>query len=107
MPLDEKEHFTSHAELKRKNCNPKDCTHWGLSVWMTTEAVEHARKIMPWLSAWCIASGTLDVDDGVLMPTPNDGQPDHHTFWKYFGREIAGKFKIVMKPVPPAPKPAP
>lgn len=100
MPLDENKDFTSHAELKRRNCNPKDCTHWGLSVWLTAEAVNHAREAIPFLKNWHIAAGTVDADDGVLMATPSEAQPDHYTFWKYKDRKIVDKFKIVMPPVP-------
>jgi hypothetical protein len=97
LPLSE-DHFKSHAELKLHNSNPEDCEHWGLSVWVSEDAVFHARKLFKFMRRWYIAVGVVDANDGKILPTPNAQQPDHHTFWKFHKHEVAGKFRIVMEP---------
>jgi hypothetical protein len=97
LPLSE-EHFKSHVELNLPNCDKADCTHWGLSVWVSEEAVEHARKLHRFIRRWYIAAGKIDKSDGKIMLTPSEAQPDHHTFWKFHDHPVAAKFAIVMEP---------
>ena len=99
-PLSE-EHFKSHVEANLPNCNPENCTHWGLSIWVSEDHVHHARKIHKYMRRWHIASGTIGAEDGVIMPTPSTPQPFHHTWWKYHEHLVADKFAIVMQPVAP------
>jgi hypothetical protein len=106
-PISE-EDFKSHAERNAPNCDRGNCEHWGLSIWISEEAVKHARELHPKMigQRWHIAAGDVNASDGKIMATPSDGQPDHHTFWKYHGHSILSKFKIVMPPLPKPPKPA-
>jgi hypothetical protein len=89
--------FLSHAELGLP-CDPANCEHWGLSVWLTERAVHHARGTYRPIRRWHIAAGTITPQDGVLMATPTTPQPEHHTFWKVFGKDISGSFTIVIVP---------
>jgi hypothetical protein len=97
MPLCD-EAFKSYAELGKPNCDRADCNAWGLSVWTSEAAVLHARKLMRHFRKRHIAAGTLDQNDGVLLPTPSSQQPDHHTFWKFHGHSVLAKFQVVMEP---------
>lgn len=89
--------FLSHAELNLVD-DRTICEHWGLSVWVSLHAVEHARKTYRPLRKWHIASGDVSPDDGVLMATPSTRQPEHHTFWKVYGRDISGSFTVMISP---------
>lgn len=95
LPMTE-EHFMAHPEVG-KPCNPKKCTHWGLSVWTHEDDALHALELFPSMENWRIARGTVSHNDGVLLGTPNKRQPEHHTFWKSFGLSIVGKFSLVPK----------
>lgn len=90
--------FVSHAEGKLNGYNINDCDHWGLSVWTTMAAVEHARKTYKAMRRWHIAKGAVTVDDGVLLATPSGPQPEHYTFWKYLDRDLTASFQIVLNP---------
>lgn len=96
-PLTE-DHFKSHAELELPNCDKGNCTHWGLSVWVNEDDVQHARRLHRFIRRWHIVAGTVDANDGKIMPTPSINQPGHHTFWKFHDHAIAAKFQIVMQP---------
>lgn len=98
LPLSE-EHFKSHAELELPNCDREDCTHWGLSVWVSEDAVHHARQLHKYMRRWHIAAGKIDAKDGVIMRTSSQSQPDHYTFWKFYKHSVLPKFEIVMNPV--------
>src|SRR5262245_59789609 len=91
--------FLSHAELKRKNCDPQICEHWGLSVWTTMAEAQHAQRIFRHMRTWHVASGKVTASDGVMMSTPTNSQSGHHTFWKYFGLDITSRFQIVLRPL--------
>jgi hypothetical protein len=94
MPMSE-QHFMAHPEIN-KPCNRKNCKHWGLSVWVHEDDARHALELFPdIMGGWRIARGTVTHNDGVLLGTPNARQPEHHTFWKSFGLEIAGKFVLL------------
>jgi hypothetical protein len=91
--------FLSHPELNRPNCDHGNCEHWGLSVWVSKAEAEHAQRIFRYMRKWHIASGSVNGSDGVIMQTPSNQQPNHHTFWKIYGLEISSRFQIVIQPL--------
>lgn len=92
------EDFLSQAEIDRNNCDDQECEAWGLSVWVSVEDVEHARKIQRYTRKWHIASGKITPNDGVILKTPSRTQPNHHTFWAYQDVALWKRFSIVMNP---------
>src|SRR4051812_30711990 len=69
LPMSE-QHFMAHPEIG-KPCNPKNCKHWGLSVWVHEDDARHALELFPEImSGWRIARGTVSHNDGVLLGTP-------------------------------------
>lgn len=92
------EQFLSHAELKKGSYDLNNCNHWGCSVWIDKEAVSHARSIIPFFKKTYIIGGNVDRSDGVIKHTPSGNQDQHYTFWKFFRKDISGKFQIVLKP---------
>jgi hypothetical protein len=92
--------FLSHAEQNLPNCDKQNCEHWGLSVWVSEAAVDHARGLHDYVRRWHIASGKLEPTDGKIMPTPRYEGDTHHTFWKFHGHSVLAKFSIVMPPLP-------
>lgn len=105
LPLGEKD-FLSHAELNMPNCDKKNCEHWGLSVWVSEDDVNYARRLHHHVRRWHIAAGKLERGDGKITPTPSNKGANHHTFWKFYNHSVLAKFKIVMPPVPKKPKAA-
>lgn len=53
--------FLSHREANKK-CTESECSCWGLSVWTTREAVDHARATSPYIKKWHIAAGQVTSD---------------------------------------------
>jgi uncharacterized surface anchored protein len=94
------DHFVSWIKAKKKSAKPKDCRHWGLSVWTSLEAVQHARKVNSHMCDQYIAKGALKAGDGRLAPTPTANQPMHHTLWCDINAPISTRFKIALPPVP-------
>lgn len=92
-------HFRSHAEAE-KPCDPRKCKSWGLSVWVSEADARHAQQALTYMQAWHIAAGQVVPSDGVVMPTPSNSQPNHHTFWLSPNRDISSKFQIVIEPLP-------
>jgi hypothetical protein len=90
--------FVSHAEGRLPNHDRTNCEHWGLSVWTSDAAVEHARKTFRVMRRWYIAKGKVTGADGVLLATPSGAQPEHHTFWKLFNHDIHDAFEVVLNP---------
>lgn len=94
--------FLSHRELGEK-CSAKgrygECDCWSLSVWVSEEAVNHARGISGRIKQWYIAAGKVSKTDGVLMATPSNSQPEHHSFFCDINSDLAPKFALVMNPV--------
>ena len=91
-------HFKSHKELNM-SCRGDDCDCCGLSVWPNLEAVHHARKGLRYTRKWYIAACQVDFNDGLIMPTPNSEQPEHHTFWLDTKSNIVQKSEIILPPV--------
>jgi hypothetical protein len=65
-----------------RRTDPQDCKSWGLSVWVDESAARHAREIVPFFRTCSIVKFTVDGDDGELMHTPSNDQPEHHTYWR-------------------------
>lgn len=97
LPVTE-EDFKSDAELRRNGKDPADCLNWGLSVWRTEQAVVHARNTYRALRRWHIAKGELTGSEGMIMATPTNSQPQHHTLWKAAGINYLPLFAVVMNP---------
>jgi hypothetical protein len=89
--------FLSHVERELPS-DPTNCEHWGLSVWISEPAVEHARRTYRSVRRMQIAVGEVTPDDGVLLATPTKQQPEHHTFWKVFGKDFSHKFQVAWEP---------
>lgn len=97
MPLSESTFF-SHRKLNIK-CDEPECECWGLSVWLTRDAVTHALNTFDFMKKkWHIAYGELNNEDGLILHTPSEAQPEHHTFWRDTRREFAARFHIVIYP---------
>lgn len=74
--------FHSDAEKDRKGCDFSDCQSFGLSVWVNESGVETARLVVPGFKKKCIVSFAVKKNDGKLLHTPTNRQPEHHTFWR-------------------------
>lgn len=99
LPICEK-HFKSWVKAEHPSARPHDCRHWGLSVWTSLEAVQHAREINTLMRSSYIASADLAVGDGLIKATPTKPQPEHHTLWCDIATDMPPKFEIVLKPEP-------
>jgi hypothetical protein len=76
-----------------------DCRGWGLSVWLEEADAKHARDIVPFFRTCSIIRFTVDEEDGVLMPTPSNDQPKHHTYWKKIAVHLPPEsFTLVIGP---------
>lgn len=73
--------FQSEAERKAYPHGTGSCAAWGLSSWVSLEAVQTARNIVPGFRKKCIASFVPTHEDGVLLKTATSTQPEHYTFW--------------------------
>jgi hypothetical protein len=97
LPISEDD-FLSHREMGA-DCRAPECECWGLSVWPSLEAVEHARRAIPAIKRhWHIAVGDLVADDGVIIHTPKKAQPEHYTLWRDIRRSLSNRFRIVIAP---------
>ena len=83
----------NHPSAKRDNCR-----HWGLSCWMSVEAVQHARKTYPSLKDKVIAMGNMLAGDGKVKSTPSKPQPLHCTFWYNTLVDLKPRFSDFMGP---------
>lgn len=89
--------FHSFAERGRKNTDPQKCISWGLSVWPDMNAVMHGRDAIPYFRTKKIIQFSITPEDGCVGYTPSATQPDHHTFWKVFGRNLLNECEIVLE----------
>lgn len=87
-------HPMSQKPRKLKRCDPKDCNHWGLSVWVRLEDALHAQVLFDWAAKWHIFEGTVSDSDGEIRQTPAR-LPGHHTFWCYEGVFLQPKFSCI------------
>lgn len=90
--------FLSWVQLGHPSAKPTNCKHWGLSVWMSIEAVEHARDVVTLMKRKYIAEGQLVAGDGKVMATPTRPQPEHCTLWPCTSVDIKHRFTVVMEP---------
>lgn len=98
LPITEK-HFLSAVELNQSKCDAENCIHWGLSVWISQDDAQHARKIFPYMKKWYIAQGSVFPNDGVMLATPANKQPNHYTLWKAVDTQLHRRFRVVVCPV--------
>jgi hypothetical protein len=97
LPISEK-HFRSHRETGSP-CQLEECQCWGLSVWRTRQAVDHARKAVPAIKMhWYIAEGVLAATDGVIKHTPSKTQTEHFTFWRDMKATFFNRFRVIITP---------
>lgn len=75
-----------------------DCKHWGISVWTSIEAAEHAREIVPHMLDKYVAKGCLIQGDGKVGATPTKRQPLHCTLWVNTEIDLKPRFTVVMEP---------
>ena len=88
--------FLSHKEAGIK-CRGPECQCWGSSVWLTREAVEHARMASPWVRQNLhIVEFQSEDSDGVIMATPNKQQPQHHTYWRNTTKTFSSRCNLVL-----------
>ncbi|MDE3811643.1 hypothetical protein I7I49_15310 [Sinorhizobium meliloti] len=92
------DHFRSWVKAGLPNAKLHDCRHWGLSVWTSIEAVEHARGISDLMRSSYIASAALSVGDGLIKATPTKPQPQHHTLWCDINTDVPAKFTVIIHP---------
>ncbi|MBY3040028.1 hypothetical protein [Rhizobium laguerreae] len=92
------DHFKSWVKAKLPNAKQHECRHWGLSVWTTMEAVEHARGINTVMRSSYIAAAQLSQGDGLIKATPTRPQPKHHTLWCDINANMPAKFTVVLEP---------
>lgn len=93
------DNFRSHNELGLRGADEAVCEKWGLSVWRSLEAAENARQLHSYMRRWHIASGELQTEQGVVLPTGNPRNPDHHTLWLEDGVTCADRFSVVLEPL--------
>lgn len=89
--------FASDVKAKKKNADPAKCNHWGCSVWTDEKAVYHALELFDFLGKKFIVVGEITSADGAIKNTGSNSQPEHYTFWKACGRQIAANFSIFMQ----------
>lgn len=89
----------SDAERNRKGTDKANCINWGLSVWLTPEAVQYARDILPFTRERYIVDLVPTAADGRIQHTPTGNQPEHHTFWRFAGRDLTSQCQMLLAPV--------
>lgn len=89
--------FESEAERRNYAHGSGTCKHWGLSAWVTRSAVELAREIVPGFNKKCIVGFDATPTDGVILHTPSDTQPDHHTFWKVIDVDLCPRCTVEVE----------
>jgi hypothetical protein len=89
--------FESEAERQKYANGSGPCFHWGLSTWVSMEAVTHARAIVKGFNKKCIVGFDATPTDGVIAHTPSPSQPDHHTFWKVVNVDLCPRCTVEVK----------
>jgi hypothetical protein len=92
--------FESAAELRKYPSGTGKCAEWGLSTWVSRDAVALARDIVPGFEKKCIVSFDATPADGVIAQTPTRDQPDHYTFWKVVAVDLCPRCTIEIKRSP-------
>jgi hypothetical protein len=91
------DHFLSHIE-NGKSTKVANCEHWGCSVWVDEEGVDHALDIFPHFRVTYIISGNVLPIQGCIKHTPNNRQERHYTFWKTYGVDVTPAFSVFRNP---------
>jgi hypothetical protein len=99
LPVVESE-LLSDAERNRPRIDKTNCLNWGLSVWITEDAVAYARGALAFTRKRYVVGITVTDADGRLKHTPTDNQPEHHTFWRFHQRPLAAQCQLHLEPQP-------
>jgi hypothetical protein len=86
--------FYSVAELSRYEPGSGTCEHWGLSAWVTLDDARHAKTIIKGFDKKAVVGFDVIPSDGVILHTPSDAQPGHHTFWKVVDVDLCPRCTI-------------
>lgn len=89
--------FESEAERRKYPDKTGLCLAWGLSTWISLDAVALARDIVPGFGRKCIMGFDATPSDGVLAHTPRHTQPEHHTFWKAVDIDLCPRCTIEVE----------
>ena len=89
--------FESEAERRKYKDGSGNCVAWGLSAWVSLDAVVQARKIVPGFDRKCIVGFDATPADGVIAGTPTLTQPEHHTFWKAVDVDLCPRCTIEVE----------
>lgn len=87
--------FKSFAEKGREGIDKSLCQSWGLSVWPSMAAVNHALKTYKVFRKKRIIKFSITPLDGSLAITPSAQQPEHHTFWKYTSCNLLNSCQLI------------
>lgn len=75
-------HDNCKSYAEKGKADKENCNAWGLSVWTTKEAINHANDLFPsWFRKRKIVKAEVNSHDGCLKHTPTYNQPDHFTLW--------------------------
>ena len=88
--------FESHAERNDPRIDKNECESWGLSVWLSLEHVEHARRMTPFFRKCRIAKIHVHHDHGVLCQT--GVRKSHYTLWKKTSVDYLKNCVIALEP---------
>lgn len=98
-PLENDKNYQSNAELKGFPPRSGACGDWGLSGFLTVEALEVARANLilafPQFAKHPVMQLMLEREDGVILRTPTPEAPDHHDLWPYEGVDLKSKSRRV------------
>jgi hypothetical protein len=98
FPVAEKE-LLSDAEKNRRGTDKAKCVNWGLSVWISEDAVAFAREILSFTRERYIVELNLIGTEGKIQHTPTNAQPEHYTFWRHHGLALAAQCQIYLPPL--------
>jgi len=69
------------------------CQRHGLSVFLDEKSCRHLIRVQP--RGRRVASGKLGNDRGVILDTPTNRHPNHHTWWPFHEIVRSAGFSIV------------
>lgn len=93
-------YFELGKTLRRPSTRLECCRH-ALSVQPTLQGVETLRGLFPRRYATAPVA-RLDVrrEHGMIAPTPNKKNPEHHSFWPYEGTDRTALVTDIIEVVP-------
>jgi len=91
--------FLSEAERGTPNADVALSISWGLSVWRSRDAVDHARSLFRHMRKWHVAMGEPGPTRGVILDTSSNRNPNHYTWWKPVAYDPTPEFQILLEPV--------